>query len=154
MNLKLLITWLAEQKEERILSTPNPKAGLGLCEDIKVLVQNFYESVEMSRKMLKVDEKQISVQKRSTFGNLKEVYEQFKLQFPSIKAGFLKLAELCSQHSWTSGIHAVCVCTIHQKTKLMMIDEKLAEFTAKKIPLKSYEHYIAFIICNPTQSTC
>ena len=36
----------------------------------------------------------------------------------------------------------------------MMIDETLAEFTAKKIPLKSYEHYIAFIICNPAQSTC
>ena len=64
-----------------ILSTPNPKAGHGLCEDLKVLVQKFYESDEMSRMMpgkkdvvsVKVDEKQISVQKKLILGNLKEV---------------------------------------------------------------------------------
>ena len=35
-------------KSGEILSTPNPKAGHGLCEDLKVLVQKFYESDEMS----------------------------------------------------------------------------------------------------------
>ena len=35
-----------------ILSTPNPKEGHGLCEDIKVLVQQFYEYDEMSKMML------------------------------------------------------------------------------------------------------
>ena len=34
-----------------ILSTPNPKEGHGLCEDIKVLVQQFYEYDEMSKMM-------------------------------------------------------------------------------------------------------
>ena len=38
-------------KSGGILSTPNPKAGHGICEDIKVLVQKFYESNEMSRMM-------------------------------------------------------------------------------------------------------
>ena len=57
--------------------------------------------------------------------------------------------------SHCSGTYTVCVCTIHQNTKLMMIAGKLAEFIAKEeIPLKLYEHYIAFIICNPAQPAC
>ena len=31
-----------------ILATPNPSQGHGLCNDTRVLVQNFYESDEIS----------------------------------------------------------------------------------------------------------
>ena len=49
----------------------------------------------------------------------------------------------------------MCVCTIHQNTKLMMIAGNFAELTANEdIPLKSYKHCVAFIICNPAQPAC
>ena len=38
-------------KSGGILSTPNPSQGHGLCNDTRVLVQNFYESDEISRVM-------------------------------------------------------------------------------------------------------
>ena len=105
-----------------------------------------------------MDEKQISVQKRLILGNLKGVYQEFKNQFPDVKVGFSKFAELLPKHcvlAGASGTHAVCICTIDQNTKLMMIVGNCVEFTAKEdIPLKSYKHCIALIICNPAQPAC
>ena len=74
-------------KSGGILSTPNPKAGHGLCEDLKVLVQKFYESDEMSRMMpgkknvvsIKVDEKRISVNFRKFKRSLPGVQNQFMM---------------------------------------------------------------------------
>ena len=73
-------------KSGGILSTLNPNQGHGLCNDIRMLVQNFYGSDEISRVIpgkkdcvsIKVDNRRISVQKRLLLGNLKEVYQQFK----------------------------------------------------------------------------
>ena len=56
-----------------------------------MMVQNFYESDEISRVMpgkkdcvsIKVNDTRISIQKRLLLGNLKEVYQQFKDQFPA-----------------------------------------------------------------------
>ena len=54
-----------------------------------------------------------------------------------------------------SGTHAVCVCTIHQNVKLMMLDAKIAELTASDdVPLATYQHCLARIICNPPQPIC
>ena len=61
----------------------------------------------------------ISVQKRLLLGSLKEIYQQFKDQFPVEKIGFSRFAELFPKHcvlAGASGTHAVCVCTIHQNT--------------------------------------
>ena len=74
------------------------------------------------------------------------------------KIGFSKFAELRPQHcvlAGASGTHAVCVCTIHQNVKLMMIGEKIADLSAyDNIPLKEYSHCLAKIICNPPQPDC
>ena len=69
-------------------------------------------------------DQRVHVQKRLLLGNLKEVYQQFKEKHPMEKIGFSKFSELRPQHcvlAGASGTHAVCVCTIHQNVKLMMI---------------------------------
>ena len=131
-----------------------------------MLVKNFYEFGEISQIMpgkkdcvsIKVNDTRISVQKRLLLGSLKEIYQQFKDQFPVEKIGFSRLAELCPKHcvlAGASGTHAVCVCTIHQNTKLMIIGGKLEELTAnRKVHLKHYNHCIALVICNPPLPAC
>ena len=55
--------------------------------------------------------------------NLREVYHEFKGQFPAQKVGFSKFADLRPKHcvlAGASGTHSVCVCTIHQNVKLMI----------------------------------
>ena len=74
------------------------------------------------------------------------------------KIGFSKFAELYPQHfvlAEASGTHAVCVCTIHQNVKQMMIGGKIADLSAyDNIPLKEYSHCPVKIICNPPQPDC
>ena len=79
------------------------------------------------------------IQKRLILGNLREIYQLFKERFPSQSVGFSKFAKLRPKHcvlAGASGTHAVCVCTIHQNVKLMMVGGKIAELTADEdIPL-------------------
>ena len=90
--------------------------------------------------------------------NLKEVYQLFKERFPTEIIGFSKFAELRPKHcvlAGASGTHAVCVCTIHQNVKLMMLGGKIADLTANEnMPLKSYDHCLVQIMCNPPQPAC
>ena len=121
-----------------------------------MLVQNFYESGEiLARKT--VFQTRISVQKGLLLGNLKEIYQQFKDQFPAEKIGFSRFAELRPKHCVLVEHmpHAVCVFTIHQNTKLIMIADKLGELTAnREVHLKHYNHCTALVICNPPQPAC
>ena len=88
-------------KSRGILSMPNPNHGHSLCDDTIVMVQNFYESDEINRVMpgkkdcisIKVNNTRISDQKRLLLGNLKEVYRQFKDQFPAEKTGLLNFIQ-------------------------------------------------------------
>lgn len=90
--------------------------------------------------------------------NLKEVYALFKEHYPHNKIGFSKFAELRPKHCVlvsASGKHSVCVCTIHQNFKLMMIGLKIAELMSEEnFPLKTHKDCIAVIICNPPQPAC
>jgi hypothetical protein len=79
------------------------------------------------------------VQKRLVLSNLKEAYQLFKEKFPDEKIGFSKFAELRPKQcvlAGASGTHSVCVCTIHQNVKLMMLGAKLPDLTARR------EHHI------------
>ena len=78
------------------------------------------------------------------------MYSEFKSQFPNYKVGFSKFAELRPKHcvlAGASGTHSVCVCTIHQNVKLMVLAVELRE-------LPTYHHYIAKILCNPLLPGC
>ena len=92
-----------------------------------------YESDDISRVMpgkkdfvsVKKEGKRVHVQKRLVLSNLREVYHEFKEKLPDQKIGFSKFAELRPKHcilAGASGTHAVCVCTIHQNVKLMMLE--------------------------------
>ena len=153
-------------KKSGILSSPNPKHGCTLSTDTIRLVQCFYELDEVSRIMpgkkdfvsIREGDHRVHVQKRLILGNLKEVYQQFKEKYPMVKVGFSKFAELRPRNcvlAGTSGTHAVCVRTIHQNVKLMMVGGKIPELSANDdVPLQDYNHCLAKIICNPLHPDC
>lgn len=127
--------------EKGVLSTPNPIPGHSLPQKTVELVSGFYESDEASRMMpgmkdfvlVKTDEGRIHVQKRLVLSNLRELYQMFKDRYPNEAIGFSKFADLRPKHcvlAGASGTHSVCVCTIHQNVKLMMLGAKLSDLTA------------------------
>ena len=105
------------------------------------LVSSFYESDETSRMMpgkkdfvsVKRTEGRVHVQKRLVLCNLRELHQMFKDHYPYEAIGFSKFADLRPKHcvlAGASGTHSVCVCTIHQNMKLMMLGAKLPDLSA------------------------
>ena len=86
------------------------------------------------------------------------LYKLFQDRFPTHTFGFSKFAELRPKHcvlAGASGTHSVCVCTIHQNVKLMMIGARIAQLTADDdVPLSTYHNCLALMICNPPQPAC
>lgn len=153
-------------KEKGILSTPNPKPGRTLNENVAELVKDFYNSDDVSRMMpgrkdcvsIKNKEGKTQVQKRLVLANVKEIYQLFKEKFPTIKIGFSKFCELRPKNcilAGKSGTHTVCVCTLHQNIKLMMNGAKMQNFVLDdETSLKSYHSCLAKIMCNPPSQHC
>ena len=72
-----------------------------------------------------------------------------------MKIGFSKFAELRPRYcvlAGASGTHSVCVCTIHQNVKLMILGAKLPELSSSEF--KTYHDFVARIICNPPLPQC
>ena len=151
-------------QEKGILSTPNPKHGKFLPMDTQKLVESFYTSDDISR-VMPGKKDTVSVmsavgerehrQKRLLLCNLKEAYAQFKTHHPAVKVGFSKFADLRPKEcvlAGASGTHSVCVCTLHQNTKLMMVGSRLEALTSGE--LKHYSHCLAAIQCNPSTIQC
>ena len=85
--------------------------------------------------------------------NLKSYTNTSKRSILSSTLGFRKFAELRPKHcilAGASGTHSVCVCTIHQNVKLMLLGAQLHELTSANdiIPLSTYHHCLARMICN------
>ena len=146
--------------EKGILSTPNTKIGKCLPDATVQLLQDFYTSDEVSRAMpgkkdyISVGRKEHR-QKRWILCNLKEAYEQFKAKHPGTKLGFSTFAMLRPKEcvlAGASGTHTVCVCTLHQNTKLMFIGSKLA--TLRDGAFLHYRHCLTAIQCNPPSIKC
>ncbi|SMN01563.1 hypothetical protein SPONN_2634 [uncultured Candidatus Thioglobus sp.] len=100
----------------------------------------------------------VHIQKRLVLSNLKETYQLFKDKYPDEKIGFSTFAQLRPSQcvlAGASGTHSVCVCTIHQNVKLMMLGIRLQNLTASSpLPLPTYHHCLAQMICNPPQPGC
>ena len=108
---------------------------------------------------VKQGEQRVYVQKRLVLCNLKEAHHLFKEKLPTQSIiGFSKFAELRPKHcilAGASGTHSVCVCTIHQNVKLMINSGKIGPLTSNEdVPLLTYDHCLAKIICNPPQPAC
>ena len=153
-------------EEKGIMCDPAPKAGKTLSPETAQLVKEFYMSEEISRIMpgmkdfVSVIEGGVRVhrQKHLVLCNLKEAFNHFKNVHPSIKIGFSKFAELRPKQcvlAGSAGTHSVCVCTIHQNVKLMMVGAKLGKLTENDdIPLVHYNHCLAQLRCNPPRCEC
>ena len=153
-------------REKGVFATPNPNLGHPIAPKTADLVCVFYESDDVSRIMpgkkdfvsVKQGEQHVHIQKRLVLSNLREVYQLFKDEFPTETVGFSKFADFQPKHcilAGASGTHSVCVCTIHQNVKLMMLGVKLSELIAQNdIPLSTYHNCLAQMICNPPQPGC
>ena len=145
-------------KEKGVLSIPNPKPGPSLSPETTDLIIRFYESDEISCVLpgkkdyvsVKKEGKRVHVQKRLVLCDLKEAYIEFKNQFPAHKVGFSKFAELRPKHcvlAGASGTHTVCVCTIHQNVKLMLL--------AAKVPqVPTYHDCLSKMLCDSPLPAC
>lgn len=158
---------LAEEKG--ILSTPDSKPGKSLSQETTRLVKVFYNNDDTSRQMpgkkdcvsvgRNSDGKPEHLQKRLILGNLREIYSHFKSTYPGVRIGFSKFAELRPKNciiAGASGTHSVCVCTIHQNTKLMIAGAGLNKITLSNTnhPLQTYNDCISKIMCNPPTKLC
>lgn len=106
-------------------------------EDTVEKVNDFYLRDEISSPLagikdfisVKTDSgKRVKLQKRILRFNLKEIYHLFKEDYPDIKIGFTSFSLLRPKHcilAGSSGSHNVCVCSIHQNYKLMLIGKYL-----------------------------
>ena len=142
-------------EESGILSLPGLAHGPSLPLETVSIASSFYESDDISRVMpgkkdfisVKKEGKREHIQKRLILSNLRGVYREFKEKYPDHKTGFSKFAELRPKHcvlAGASGTHSVCVCTIHQNVKLMLVIQEM------QIPeLATYHHWLAKIMCNP-----
>ena len=92
------------------------------------------------------------IQKRIVLSDLKEVYQLFSEKYPNIRIGFSKFAELHPKEcvfAGASGTHCVCVCTIHQNVKLMIVGSHMdLQLDELETPIKNYKHALAKIQCN------
>ncbi len=109
-------------EEKGILSTPNPKPGRAITDEVTTKIKEFYESDEISRQMpgkkdcvtMDVNGKKEKVQKRLILCNLKEAYERFEDE-SNIQVGFSKFASLRPKNVVLpsgSGTHSV-LCIYH-----------------------------------------
>ena len=114
--------------EKGILALPDSKRGRSLSEEVENSVKLFYEDDEFSRLMPGTKDyvsiaRNVHKQKRLLLTNLKELYCAYKEKYPLHKVGLSKFCQLRPKWCVTvssSGTHSVCVCQIHQNSKLMV----------------------------------
>ena len=155
-------------REHGILATPDRRPGRpNLPDSVVDKVTSFYENDSSSRMMpgkkdyvsVITDHGRVHKQKRLVLGNLKELYQTFKNEHPTLHIGFTKFAELRPKHcilAGASGTHAVCVCTIHQNVKLMLEGVKIQRLSSSHDgpQLTNYHCCIAQLVCNPALPRC
>lgn len=115
-------------EERGILALPDAKRGRSLSQEVEDSVKLFYEDDEYSRLMPGTKDyvsiaRNVHKQKRLLLCNLNELHCAYKNKYPQHRIGLSKFSQLRPKWCVTvssSGAHSVCVCTIHQNTKLMV----------------------------------
>ena len=89
-----------------------------------------------------------NIKKHSLLLNIKEIFIEFKKQYPIVKIGFSKFCKLRPKWAKTvnhSGMYSVCVCQYHQNVKLLV----------SIIPLKLYYREVfSKIVCSIDSRKC
>ena len=138
------------KSEKGLLAEPNKKLGKKISEDMVKCILDFYQFDEYSRccprkkefVSVTTDGVKCHKQKHLLLINLKELHLAF-LNTTNHKIGFSKFFQLrlkwCVTVDSTSGVHAVCVCEIHQNAKLLHA----------AIPGKTdYKEFLSKFVCN------
>jgi len=145
----------ALHRSDGVLGISDKKQGHCLPKDTEAAVKAFYEDDDVSRicpgkkdyVSVKVNGKKEHIQKRLILCNLNELYASFK-EKTSLKIGFSKFCSLRPKWCVTvgaSGSHTVCVCTLHQNTKLMLSS------VSKKL---DYHDMMAMVVCDTQSKQC
>lgn len=143
------------RSDEGIFAVPRQKVGKTLEKSVVDHVVNFYldDVGEHSRIMPGMRDrvrigKNEYAQKRLMLCNLRELYAQFKTEYPEDKVGFSKFCEMRPKQCilpGASGTHTICVCLIHQNFKLLL----------KACGLEcSCTDFISKIVCNVESKNC
>ena len=152
-------------KEKGVMALPNKRLPT-FSKETENIILHFYKSEEISRIMPgKKDYKpvrkggfKVQEQKHLILCNLREAYKLFKTKHPSLKVGFSKFAELRPKEcilAGGAGTHSVCVCTIHQNIKLMIVGSGLSCCTeGEEIHLSDYTSCLAATTCNEKSIDC
>lgn len=145
----------ALKKADGVLAIPGSKAGKKLSEEVKQRVEAFYEDDEFSRMCpgkkdfvsIRINGTKVHKQKRLLLCNLKELFIVYR-SHNGTEIGFSKFCELRPKWCVTvgaSGTHSVCVCTLHQNLKLMLL--------SSPIPL-DYKVLMGTTVCELESKEC
>ncbi|XP_074109255.1 uncharacterized protein LOC141534013 [Cotesia typhae] len=122
-----------------------------ITDQVKLKVENFYNDDEYSAQMPGMKDF-VSIRSDD------ELYQCFCEINPTERIGFSKFASLRPKHcvlAGASGTHAICVCTIHQNVKLMMLGANIYSLTRNtEKPIKHYSDYLSMIICENPSFQC
>ena len=141
------------KRKQGINALPEQKTGKVLPEDTLAQVRSFFEDDEYSR-LLPGKKDVVSIgrnvhkQKRLLLCNLKELYVCFKEKYPNIRLGFSKFCSLRPKWCITagaSGVHSVCVCSIHQNA-ILLVDAANTD--------KTYKDMMDMIVCSRNNNHC
>lgn len=134
-------------------------------EHIRHTIINFYLSEENSRILpgrkdhvsTKVNGVRILKQKRLLYGNISELFEQFKTRFPMIKISLSTFAKYRPEECISAGkpgTHNVCVCKIHENMRLKC--DALRDALSKKCVKYSVKYHTYFneITCAKATTEC
>ena len=141
------------KRQQGINALPDQNTGKILPEDTLAHVRSFFEDDEYSR-LLPGKKDVVSIgrnvhkQKRLLLCNLKELYASFKEKYPNARLGFSKFCSLRPKWCITagaSGVHSVCVCSIH-KNAILLVD---AANTGK-----TYKDMMEMIVCSRDNNHC
>lgn len=139
------------------------KRGKSISEETVEKIKQFYNSDDNSRVLpsvkqtvtMRVDGKNIKVQKRLLLLSLNELYALFTQQNPKNTVSFSLFATLRPKNCilpGKSGTHSVCVCTHHQNVILMLQGINLSELTNQK--LVDYHDCVKMIVCEKPTNKC
>ena len=108
--------------------------------------------------IVKIEDQKVIKVKYLLLYDIKVLHRMFKEKYPEYKIGSTKFAEL--RPKWCviagrSGMHSVCVCTIHQNVKTMIYAINLKTLTkGSEIELNDYKDCINYILCRKSTTDC
>ncbi|KAK3929167.1 ARL14 effector protein [Frankliniella fusca] len=146
-----------------ILCTPNKKLGRPKSEEILDAAKRFYLRQDISKELPGknnfVTVRENGVRERRQvhllMANIRHVHEEFLKNHPDMQLSLSKFASVRPKECYLaskSGMHNVCVCTIHENPKLMFKGARLNTISALKC--NSVTDCIKYFVCGQPTTEC